>query len=141
MSAAHPHDRQLGFTLTELLIVIVIVGVLAAIGLPAYQDYARAGKRSDAHQALTRMAQLQERFFTDNNRYAANATELGYASDTPESTGGYWQVSVASGTATAYALQAAPAGGHADPECQTITLDSAGQRGSTPAGNDCWSGR
>ena len=63
-----PSTRYLerGFSLTELMIVIIIVGVLAAFGLPAYQDYSRASKRSDAHEGLLRMAQLQERFFTDN---------------------------------------------------------------------------
>jgi len=129
-----------GFSLTELMIVIVIVGVLAAFGLPAYQDYARASKRSDAHEGLLRLAQLQERFFTDNNTYAVNATQLGYANNTPQSKGNYWNLAVTAGGA-AYALQAAPAGTHSDPECLTITLNSAGQQNSTPAGNNCWSGR
>ncbi len=100
---------QAGFSLTELMIVIVIVGVLAAIGMPAYNDYARAAKRADATQALTQMAQLQERFFTDNNTYAVNATQLGFASNTPTTTGGYWQMQVTAG-GNSYTLQAAPAG-------------------------------
>lgn len=133
--------KPLGFSLTELLIVIVIAGVLAAIGIPAYQDYSRKSKRSDAHQGLTRMAQLQERHFTDNNTYAANATELGFVSDTPASTGGYWQLSIVSGGAT-YVLQAVPnPGEHADADCLTMTLDSSGVRASTPGTDDCWSGR
>lgn len=142
MTRQTPSARPRGFSLTELLIVIVIVGVLAAIGLPAYQDYSRKSKRSDAHQGLSRMAQLQERFFTDNNnQYAANATELGYASNTPESTGGYWQLSIVS-AGTTYVLQAIPnPGEHADTDCLTLTLDSSGVRGSTPGTTDCWSGR
>jgi len=138
-----PESKRLpapGFSLTELMIVLVIAGILAAIGLPAYQNYSRASKRSDAHEGLLRMAQLQERFFTDNNSYAANATQLGYANNAPESQGGYWNLSVTAGGAT-YALQAAPSATHNDPECLTITLNSAGQQGSTPAGNNCWSGR
>ena len=133
-------SRQRGFSLTELLIVMVIIGVLAAIGLPAYQDYTRSTKRADATQALSRMAQLQERFFTDRNAYAVNATQLGYASNTPTSTGGYWQLQVLAGGNT-YNLQAAPLAPHQDPECTTITLNSAGNRGSTPGVEDCWSGR
>ena len=129
-----------GFSLTELMIVIVIVGVLAAFGLPAYQDYSRASKRSDAHEGLLRMAQLQERFFTDNNSYAVNATQLLYTNLTPESRGGFWNLSVTAG-GVSYTVQAAPAGTHSDAECLTIALNSAGQQGSTPAGNNCWSGR
>ena len=133
--------RQAGFSLTELMIVIVIVGVLAAIGMPAYNDYARATKRTDATQALTRMAQLQERFFTDNNTYATNATRLGYASATPETNGGYWQMSVTAGGAT-YALRAVPANNHVDPDCTALTLDSTGTQGFEGTGRkDCWSGR
>lgn len=144
--SAFPNKQQ-GFNLTELLIVIVIIGVLSAIALPAYQDYSRTSKRSDAHQALNQMAQLQERHFTDNNAYATaagpvGAGKLGYASATPNSTGGYWQLSVvAAQPAGTYRLQAVPTGGHADAECATITLDSTGLRASTPSGNDCWAGK
>ena len=141
MSSQGSTAGQAGFSLTELMIVVVIIGVLAAIGLPAYQDYSRTSKRGDAHQALSRMAQLQERHFTDNNTYATQATQLGYGNDTPTSTGGYWQLSVVAGGAT-YQLQASPvAGVHSDPDCLTLTMDSTGLRGSTPGTKDCWSGR
>ena len=59
-----------GFTLIELMIVVVIIAVLAAIALPAYQQYARETKRADAHSAMLRIAALQEKFFSDNNFYA-----------------------------------------------------------------------
>lgn len=126
-----------GFTLTELMIVLVILGVLAAIALPAYTDYARRAKRADATAALQQMASLQERFFSDNNNYAPDASTLGYDSDTPDSTEGYWQLSVASGTTSLFRVQAVPTGGHVDPDCVTVTLTSAGVR--TPAA--CWGGR
>ena len=140
MNRISTHRAQTGFSLTELLIVIVIVGILAAIGLPAYQDYARASKRSDAQQALSRMAQLQERFFTDNNRFASNATQLGYATNSPETTGGYWSLS-ATGNTSSYTLTATPANGHSDPDCTSLILDSTGKRSSTGTGSDCWSGK
>ncbi len=126
-----------GFTLTELMIVLVIIGVLTAIALPAYTDYARRAKRADATAGLQQMAALQERFFSDNNTYAAAATALGYDSDTPDSTDGFWQLTIASGTVSQFVLTAVPTGGHVDADCVTVTLTSAGAR--TPA--DCWGGR
>ena len=138
------HDRlgrrsQGGFTLIELMIVVVIVAVLAAIAYPSYQQYARETKRADAHAALTRMAQLQEKFFGDNTRYATTATVLGYAASPAASPDGNWAVTVNNtdpATALDYALSAAPAGTHKDPDCATITLNSAGLRGGASA--NCW---
>jgi type IV pilus assembly protein PilE len=145
LSTLRPPARQGGFSLTELLIVVVIVGVLAAIGLPAYQDYSRTSKRADAHQSLLRMAQLQERYFTERNTYSPNTSTLGYApldgnNNLTLSTDGYWMLDVTAAGAASYALRARPRAPHADPECTSITLDSAGVRGSSPDA-DCWSMR
>jgi len=141
--------RTRGFSLTELLIVVAIVGILAAIGMPMYADYSRTSKRADAQQALLRMAQLQERFFTERSTYAAQTSDLGYSDQAPNaansavSNESYWALSVSSVLPAGgppydrYTLQAAPRGSHSDPECAAITLDSAGIK--APA--DCWSGR
>jgi type IV pilus assembly protein PilE len=145
LSQLQPPRRQGGFSLTELLIVVVIVGVLAAIGVPAYQNYARASKRADAQQSLLRMAQLQERYFTERNAYSANTSTLGYAplngdANLAESTDGYWMLDVTAGGGAAFALRARPLPPHTDPECASISLDSAGVRGGAPDA-DCWSMR
>ena len=125
-----------GFTLIEVMIVVVIIAVLAAIALPAYQQYARETKRSDAHSALLRIAALQEKFFSDNNFYAPSAVTLGYATNPATSNDGYWAITLTTAgvPATSFALSAAPAGGHLDGDCPAITYDSAGLKG--PAA--CW---
>jgi len=124
-----------GFTLIELMIVVVIVGVLAAIAYPSYQQYARETKRADAHAALLRIATLEEKFFSNNNTYTTSATVLGYSASPAVSNDGFWAVTITSGNlAAVFSLSAAPAGAHADPACGAITLTSAGLRG--PAG--CW---
>jgi len=131
-------NRQRGFSLTELLIVVAIVGILAAIGLPMYRDYSLASKRSDAQQALLRMSQLQERFFTERNAFATTTTALGYAANPAPSNEGFWNLSVTMpDPAPSYTLRAVPRAPHADAKCPVLTLDSAGIRG--PA--ECWSGR
>ena len=124
-----------GFTLIELMIVVAIVGILAAIAYPSFQQYARESKRSDAHAALLRIATLEEKFFSNNNAYTTSATVLGYSANPAISNEGFWAVTITSGNlATAFSLSAAPAGAHVDAACTPITLTSAGLRG--PAG--CW---
>jgi type IV pilus assembly protein PilE len=126
--------RSGGFSLLELMIVVVIVGILASIALPAYQQYSRETKRADAHAALLRIATIQEKFFSNNNQYAVSTTTLGYAGHPAISNEGFWAVSVTAVGAATFTLSAAPAGGHVDPDCPAITLTSAGLRG--PA--TCW---
>ncbi|GMQ76262.1 MAG: type IV pilin protein [Gammaproteobacteria bacterium] len=123
-----------GVTLIELMIVVVIVAILAAIALPAYQQYARESKRADAHAALLRVATLQEKFFSNNNQYAASTTTLGYAAHPAASNEGFWAISITAVGPAAYTLSAAPAANHSDPDCNAITLTSAGAK--TPPG--CW---
>jgi type IV pilus assembly protein PilE len=123
-----------GFTLIELMIVVVIISILAAIAYPAYQQHVREGKRADAHAALLRIATIQEKFFSNNNAYAVSTTTLGYAAHPAISNDGNWAVTVGGVGPAAFTLTAAPAGGHVDGACPNITLNSAGLRG--PAA--CW---
>ncbi len=131
---AHYNKTQQGFSLTELMIVVAIVAIIAAIGMPSYRNYARQAKRADAYESITTIANLQERFFTENNRYTANATELGYASNTPDSNEGYWQISIPTGSASAYTIRAVPTGNHSDPDCGQIEQNSLGAKSPTA----CW---
>lgn len=61
-----------GFTLIELMVTVVIIGILAAIAFPSYRNYVTQTRRSDAQIALTQAANQQERFFTECNWYATN---------------------------------------------------------------------
>lgn len=65
------HKRIAGFTLVELMIVVAIVGILAAIAYPSYIDSVRKGNRAEGRTAVTSLLQQQERFFTQNNTYVA----------------------------------------------------------------------
>jgi type IV pilus assembly protein PilE len=113
--------RVRGFTLLELMVVCVIVGVLAAIALPAYQDQVRRGNRSAAQQYLQDLASRQERYRLDARAYTSSASTLGYSA-TPSSVAPYYAVAVATtgndcnGTAIvdpAYVLTATAAGSQA----------------------------
>src|SRR5690349_3565941 len=62
-------NRQKGFTLVELMIVVLIVGILAAIAVPSYRAYVLRVNRADAKIGLTSLAQQLERCYTRQNRY------------------------------------------------------------------------
>ncbi len=134
-----PHGRGAvaGFTLTELVIVIVIIGILAAFAVPGYQQKVRETRRTDARAALLATANRQERFFTDNESYTASMTALGFAADPTPSENGFYLISAAVAADT-YTLTATPQGAQtSDTGCATLTLNSAGVQGST-GGGDCW---
>ena len=66
-------QRQSGFTLIELMIVVAIVGILSAVAYPMYTDQIRKGKRAEGRAALANLLQQQERYFTQQNTYLAFA--------------------------------------------------------------------
>ena len=66
-----PSNKQFGFTLIELMVVVVIIGVIAAIAYPSYRDYALRTNRSDGQIALSKLAGDQEKFRSQCNHYAA----------------------------------------------------------------------
>lgn len=84
--------KQVGFTLIELMVVVAIVAILAAVAFPSYQDSVRKTRRADAKEALTSAAALQERYFFTHNAYASTVGELGL---TGFSTDGHYTIGFA----------------------------------------------
>ncbi len=120
-----------GITLIELMVVLIVLSILVSFALPTYFDQVRRTRRADAMTGLTELANLQERFYTQNFRYAPNETSLGHAGNSPDQ---YYNLSV-SGSATGYTLNAlANAPQDKDTGCTTMTLRSTGSK--TPDG--CW---
>ncbi|MCB1741356.1 MAG: prepilin-type N-terminal cleavage/methylation domain-containing protein [Gammaproteobacteria bacterium] len=129
---------QHGVTLVELMIVMVIVAILGAIALPAYQDYSRNAKRTEAHAALKKIAGLQERYFSSTYQYASNASQLGFAGSI-FSDSRNWRIDVVSGNRTTFSLRAS-GNDYTDPECTSISLNGEGAETAVPAAHAdlCW---
>jgi len=128
------HSIQKGFTLIELMIVVAIIGILAAVAFPSYQDQVRKTRRAEVQANLMELASYMERTFTENNVYnsAANAAATLTASGI---TNDKYTLSLPTLTATTYTLQAAPTGDQSSDSCGTMTLSETGA--TTPAAN-CW---
>ncbi|MEC7546870.1 MAG: type IV pilin protein [Pseudomonadota bacterium] len=75
-------SKSTGFSLLELLAVIVIVGILSSVAYPSYLDNVRTAKRSDAIAELQGILAAQERYFLANKEYATALSSLGFDSDT-----------------------------------------------------------
>ena len=74
ISTAAPH-RMRGFTLLEMMIVVAIVGILAAIAIPNYSDYVKRGKIIEATQRLSEARTKLEQWFLDNRTYVGGCAE------------------------------------------------------------------
>jgi len=145
-----------GFTLIELMIVVVIVSILAAIAYPSYQGQVRATKRTDCSGALLAFAGAMERFFTANNSYVGAGTGGGGGNTTGAPIAAVFptQCPIDGGTPTylltinaatdsTFTLRAARAGAQAGDKCGTLTLSNTGLKGITNADagvtpQDCW---
>lgn len=138
--------KNRGFTLIELMIVVVILGVIVAIAYPSYTRWALQTRRSDAHRILTTIAALQEKRLSECAAYTATFTgnitncAAGGLGITSTSADGHYVVTLTTTSSTLYNLSAAPVTGGLqlqDTQCQTITLNSLGLKGSSP-GSNCW---
>lgn len=139
-------SRVAGFTLIELMIVVIIIGVLAAIAVPNYNDYLRKTRRVDAKNLLLEIAGRQEQFMLDRRTYTTDMTNLGYPADPAVSPEGFYRVDAVAGAcgdiARCFTLTATPVVGQpqaADFQCTTLSVTSAGARTATGTlGNECW---
>ena len=128
-----------GFTLIELMIVVMIVGVLMAIALPSYKDYVLKSHRTDAHSSLVDIAARQERFVAQRNTYTLEiSANNGLSMGRITSAEGYYDLTVEAcgdGIDTCYLIKANATGSQmADTDCAEMTYDSVGAK--VPAA--CW---
>ncbi len=123
-----------GFTLLELMIVVTVVAILAAVAYPSYQEHVRSARREDAKQNLMQMAQKMEHVY---------ATNLSYANSGVTASSAGYQLSISTATSTTYILLATPSAGtpQAVDRCGVLSLSRDGtksaKKGATVV-TDCW---
>jgi len=133
--------KNQGFTLIELMIVVVIVAILAAVALPSYQDSVRKSRRADGIAALLKLQLAQEKFRANCPLYAdtlagADSCNAGTLNFSTSSEGGYYTIAITAAGGNTYNITADPQNSQAsDGDCDPIGFTyPAGTK--TPAG--CW---
>lgn len=123
-----------GFTLIEVMIVVVIVAILAAIALPSYQNYIQKSRRVDARETLMRIATLQERHFFQNSKYSEVEADFG-GTTSPE---GWYKIDIkCSDSCAGYTVTATATGAQVkDTQCKVFTVDHTLKQGATS--DICW---
>ena len=126
-----------GVTLLELMIVVVIVSILAAVAYPNYRQFAARAKRNEAKAMLLEVAASQERFYLQNSRYG-DLGELGFDDPYVSETGTYNVTVAAPNPAVNFTATADyQKSDEEESKCNLFTIDGRGDKGSDPY-DDCW---
>lgn len=140
-----PGRSATGFSLVELLVVVVIIAILSLVAVPSYRQYSIRAQRTEAKTALLRLAANQERFYLQNNTYSADLTALGFPLGISEN--GVYTLNILAADTNTYQASAVPTPGGGtngrsmttDGECTQFTIDAQGLRTAMPdPDNRCW---
>lgn len=139
--------KQFGFTLIELMIVVVVIAILAALASASYDNSIRKSRRSDARVELNTTAQRLQRCFTTTNSYTPAAGRCSVVDELAESitsSEGFYTITGVL-AATTFTLTAVPVAGKSqekDDRCTSFSLTNSGKATALMSGTDnsdeCW---
>jgi len=131
--------RLSGFSMIELMIVVVIIGILAAIAYPAYEDHMLKTRRSVCKNHLLEIAAREEKFFSDNARFTDTLTGTAFLNFRTITIDGSCDLDVVLLPTLGYRARSfirADGPLAKDGRCSPLTIDSLGQKGEPNPG--CW---
>jgi len=141
-----------GFTLMEVIIVMVVIGILAAIAIPQYSEYIARSRRADAQAFLLDVAARQQHFLVDRRGYSASIIDAaaagGLAMTIPARVADFYTVSFDGGAGNTvnnavapptFTVFAVPRGAQTGDRCGTLRVDQTGERATSTGAAGCWS--
>src|SRR5665647_1348196 len=124
------------------MIVVAVIGILAAVALPSYTQYVLKSHRSSAITGVLDVASREARYYTTNNTYTNSLTALGYASDPMpliDSSNHYYDLSVTAANSTSFTVNAAPTGNQMNDTCGIFNYTDLGVKNvSSGTLRECW---
>lgn len=147
MKAQHRHANSVhagtaaaGFTLIEVMIVVAVIGILAAIAYPSYQAHVVKTRRSTASACLMEVAQYMERYYTSNMKYSGATLPDGQNCRAELSPYYTFALTTNASTPRVYSVSAEPKGAQKDEKCGKLELTHTGEKkeGGTGTVDDCW---
>lgn len=126
---------QRGYTLIELLLVVSIIGIIAAVAYPSYTDSVLKGNRTEGQRELLRLANMQEQLYVDTRAYTTDMKELGAPADPYITESGLYSIDATVNGDSFVLTATAKKGQVKDSGCTSLTINEAGE--TTPA-SGCW---
>lgn len=130
-----PVRKDVGVTLIETMIALVLIAIIAAIALPSYQSFSQRGHRAEARDGLMRIGILQEKYKGNHAVYASSLEQLGVD---PDSLGSLYRLQISSADAKGFTALATPTGRQAGDECKGFVLNERGPIYMNELDRQCW---
>lgn len=131
-----------GFSLLEIVVILIIISLLGSFAIPGYRDYMARARRIDGQTALLDLAVRMENYFSERHTYKTATIGSKQETDvltTPLSSQGFYLLSILKNTEDSYVLKATAIGAQAstDTDCPSLTLSSHGRKDPTKP-VPCW---
>ncbi|MBI3230086.1 MAG: type IV pilin protein [Burkholderiales bacterium] len=135
---------QQGFTMVEVMLAVVIIGIIAAVSMPIYKESVQRSGRNQARSVLLEDMAWLERNNTTNNTYliSGKAPDLPFK-QSPKNGAAKYNITITDVTASTFTLLATPLSG-VDDKCGTFKIDQTGLKtiqGGSLSVDECWNGK
>jgi type IV pilus assembly protein PilE len=140
--------RAGGFTLIEVMIVVVVIGILAAVSYPSYNSYMARSRRADAQQLMAQMDSRQKQILIEQRAFATQPSDLnvggtGWTCDSTKCQNTYYEITFDGGVTNsppAYTICAKPRSGTTQVSDGSLTLTYAGTKQRLTGSTACTGG-